>query len=85
MEKSERLKQEAQQPERVLSIADCPAGVRPSLALATLRKMGGNAIKSANETMNNTEQIDSFLGKQAEKMKRMLTSGVDVDDSLVES
>lgn len=90
MEKSDRLKQEAQQSHRVLEVTECLASVRPGLALVTsgnsaLRKLGGDAIKSANDKMSNTEQIDNFLGKQAQKMKRMLDSGAEVDDSVVDS
>lgn len=88
-DKSVKLKQEAQKPEGVAACLDCLAEVRPGLALATsdnstLRKLGGEAIKSATDKLCNTEKIDAFLENQAKKMKRMLDNGAEVDDALVE-
>ena len=89
-EKSVKLKEESQKAERVAGCLDCLEEVRPGLALATsenatLRKLGGDVIKTANEKSKNTEHIDVFLGNQAKKMTQMLESGVSVDEALVDS
>lgn len=90
MEKSERLKEEAQKPEVVRSLVHQMKAL-PGLTVAadssddpSLKRIGKEAIQEADKIMNNSGQVSRFLAFHARKIKRLLESGAQVSDALIE-
>ncbi|CAB9518996.1 Mitochondrial chaperone BCS1 [Seminavis robusta] len=89
-EKSERLKAEAQKADKIQSVADCLASLRPGLGLVganneVLRQLGEDALASFQEKMSNQENIDTYLKTQAQTMKRLLRGGAEIDEAVVDT
>lgn len=90
IEKSSRLNEQAKKADQLLSVADCIADMRPGLGLVgsdhpALKKMGQEAVKTATDKLSSDEEVDKFLGGYAKKMKRLLESGAEIDDAVVDS
>jgi hypothetical protein len=91
IEKSERLKEEALKPEVLQSIATRMM-VLPGLGLVreagdhpTLRKIGDEAVESAQIRMGQYSAVDSFVNVHACAIAKLLESGAIVDDAFVEA
>jgi chaperone BCS1 len=91
IEKSERLKEEALKPEVLQSIAK-RVMVLPGLGLVreagdhpTLRKIGNEAVESAQMIMSQYSTVDSFVNVHACAIAKLLESGAVVDDAFVEA
>jgi chaperone BCS1 len=91
IEKSERLKEEALKPEVLQSIAKRML-VLPGLGLVreagdhpTLRKIGDEAVESAQIIMSQYSVVDSFVNVHACAIAKLLESGAMVDDAFVEA
>lgn len=89
--KSERLKEEALKPEVLQSIAKRMM-VLPGLGLVreagdhpTLRKIGDEAVESAQIIMDQYSVVDSFVNVHANAIAKLLESGAMVDDAFVEA
>ena len=89
MEKSERLKEEAQKPEVLRAIAKRMM-VLPALGLIgeggddpALAKLGQEAIESASNLMSNYSTVDNFLGAHAKAIKSLIESGAEIDEEFV--
>jgi chaperone BCS1 len=91
IEKSERLKEEALKPEVLQSISKRMMFL-PGLGLVreagdhpTLRKIGDEAVESAQTIMSQYSVVDSFVNVHACAIAKLLESGVVVDDAFVEA
>jgi hypothetical protein len=89
-EKSERLKEEAQTPDKLQAVAECLSSLRPGLSLvgannAVLRQLGEDALAVFKENLSQQQSIDSYLSNSAEKMMRLLDGGADIDESIVDT
>eukprot|EP00957_Ditylum_brightwellii_P095405 7267109-Ditylum_brightwellii.AAC.1 len=88
MEKSERLKSEAHEPEMLSSVAQRMAPV-PGLSLIgkdstddIVQKIAKEAVQSAQDIMGDYTVADEFLGTHAQTLKHMIDSGVEVTEAL---
>ena len=90
MEKSERLRAEAQKPEVVRSVVGQMKAL-PGLTVATdssddpsLKRIGREALEEADKIMDNAERVSKFLALHSRKIKSLLESGTEVSDAIVE-
>ena len=90
MEKSERLKEEAQKAEVARSVVNQMKAL-PGLTVAadssddpSLKRIGKEALEEADKIMDNSGRVSRFLAFHARKIKSLLESGSEVSDALVE-
>jgi hypothetical protein len=91
MEKSERLKKEAQKPEVLRAIAQRMM-ILPALGLVgegnsddpTLAKLSQEAVESASNLMSNYSTVDSFVSGHARAIKSLLEAGAEIDEAFVD-
>ena len=92
MEKSERLKKEAQKPEVLRAIAQRMM-ILPALGLVgegsssddpTLSKLSQEAVESASNLMSNYSTVDSFVSGHARAIKSLLETGAEIDEAFVD-
>jgi len=88
MEKSERLK-EAAQDSTVLTSATQRMSKVPGLSLVgddpnndTASKIAKEAIQSAQKLMSDYKTVDEFIGQHAKVLKQMIDSGAEVNEKL---
>jgi len=88
MEKSERLKQIAQDSSAIVSAAQRMSKV-PGLSLVgddpdndTACKIAKEAIQSAQKLMSDYKTIDGFIGKHAQILKQMIDAGAEINTEL---
>jgi len=90
MEKSSRLKAEAQKPEVVRSVVGQMKAL-PGLTVVTdssddpsLKRIGREALQEADKIMDNSERVSKFLAFHSRKIKSLLESGTEVSDAIVD-
>jgi hypothetical protein len=90
MEKSDRLKEEAQKPELVRGIVHRMKSL-PGLTVVadsvddpSLKRIGEEALTEAEKILENSEKVSSFLAFHARKIKSLLYSGADISDALID-
>lgn len=88
MDKSERLKAEATKPEVLLSISKRMMAL-PGLGLVgaeceALSTIGEDAINTANVLMEQYSTVDRFLGVHATAINKLIDSGAEINDVLVD-
>jgi len=86
--KSERLKKAAHDPQILSASAHRMAGAVPGLSLIgeitendTTRKIAKEAISSVGTLVTDYETVDSFLGKNAMSLKQMLDAGTQINEA----
>jgi len=90
MEKSDRLKEEAQKPELVRGIVHRMKSL-PGLTVVadsvddpSLKRIGEEALTEAEMILENSKTVSSFLAFHARKIKSLLYSGADISDALID-
>jgi len=90
MEKSERLRKEAQKPEVIRSIAQRLMSL-PGLGLvgegnedATLAKLSDEAIDAAETMMRKNSTVDQFVSAHAKAIKALVEAGTEIDGKFVD-
>lgn len=84
VDKSERLKEEASNPE-VLRAAAKRLAALPALGFVgesqdkTLEKLSEDAISSSEKLMRQCNAVDTFLGFHAKRIERLLDEGADIE------
>jgi SpoVK/Ycf46/Vps4 family AAA+-type ATPase len=88
IQKSERLKLASKNPTLLSSTAQRMATI-PGLALVgenaddeTSSKIATEAVQSAQKMMSESNTVDEFIGTHAASLKRMIESGIDINEDL---